>query len=264
MHKAIQTCFLKETAILSKHFLSQHNSLFSLVIAFGFKTKKYVWGNVGDSGDMFILLEAFHQLFNAEAPFCSFFLSVSPLTLSKLQGQWLCPAQLLERRFKQSHRSVPLYIVLELPFDSFKRSTKDPAMFSAVLESPRLILYTMAFNAYASQFSSFFFFILSWETICFQISHDDILRWSAVATLNLSNGEISAAHFCSCSRNMIFIIPACISRRIAEYELKAYLFYKMLLPPWGKCLPRLFVIYQGKIKSFGGNTVYLKEEVTCY
>ena len=87
MHKEMQRCFLKETASLSKHFLSQHNSLFSLVTAFGFKTKKQVWGNVGDSGHMFISLETLRQLFNAETPFCSFFLSLSPLTLSKLQGQ---------------------------------------------------------------------------------------------------------------------------------------------------------------------------------
>lgn len=56
MNKKIQRCFPKETAILSKHYLMQHDSLFSLVIAFGFKTKKQVWGNVEGSGDMFISL----------------------------------------------------------------------------------------------------------------------------------------------------------------------------------------------------------------
>lgn len=40
MSKEIQRCFPKETVILSKHYLIQHDSLFSLVIALGFKTKK--------------------------------------------------------------------------------------------------------------------------------------------------------------------------------------------------------------------------------
>lgn len=53
----------------------------------------------------------------------------------------------------------------------------------------------------------------------------------AAATLSLSKERTSVSLFCSCSGNIIFIIPACTSRRIAEYELKAYLFYKMLWPP---------------------------------
>lgn len=56
MKKEIQRCFPKETAILSKHYLIQHDSLFSQVTAFGFKTKKHIWENVEDSGDMFISL----------------------------------------------------------------------------------------------------------------------------------------------------------------------------------------------------------------
>lgn len=56
MNKEIQRCFPKETAILSKHSLIQHDSLFSLVIEFGLKTKKQVWGNIEDGGDMLISL----------------------------------------------------------------------------------------------------------------------------------------------------------------------------------------------------------------
>lgn len=56
MHKEIQRCFPEEIVILSKHYLIQHDSLFSQVTAFGFKTKKQVWRNAEDSGDMFISL----------------------------------------------------------------------------------------------------------------------------------------------------------------------------------------------------------------
>lgn len=56
MKKEIQRCFPKETVILSKYYLIQHDSLFSQVTAFGFKTKKHIWENVEDSGDMFISL----------------------------------------------------------------------------------------------------------------------------------------------------------------------------------------------------------------
>lgn len=42
MNKEIKRCFPKKTAILSKHYLIQCDSLFSQVAAFGFKTKKQV------------------------------------------------------------------------------------------------------------------------------------------------------------------------------------------------------------------------------
>lgn len=79
MHKEAQRCSPKETAILSKHYLSQHDSLFSLVIALGFKTKKQVWGNVEDSGDMFILLSTHSSVVQCRSLLLSFSLvSLSP------------------------------------------------------------------------------------------------------------------------------------------------------------------------------------------
>lgn len=79
MHKEIQRCSPKETAILSKHYLSQHDPLFSLLIASGFKTKKQVRGNVEDSGDMFILLSTHSSVVQCRRPLLSFSLvSLSP------------------------------------------------------------------------------------------------------------------------------------------------------------------------------------------
>lgn len=93
------------------------------------------------------------------------------------------------------------------------------------------------------------FFILVWETICFQISHDGILWWSGCSNTQSFKREDQCSLFCSCSGIIIFI-SAGTSRRIAEYELRAYLFYKTLLPPWDKHLPRLSLIFQGKNKIF--------------
>lgn len=103
-------------------------------------------------------------------------------------------------------------------------------MFSAALKSPSLVIYTMALNVYARHFSSLY---PGGETICFQISRDGVLRWSGSATLSLSKEKTGVSLFCSGSGNIVFITPACTSRRIAEYELKAYLFYNMLLPSRG-------------------------------
>lgn len=75
-----------------------------------------------------------------------------------------------------------------------------------------------------------FYFILDWETICFQISCDAILRWSGCSLIQSFKID-ACCTFLLLLWNIIFIFPAGTSRRTAEYGLKAYLFYKMLLLP---------------------------------
>jgi AraC-like DNA-binding protein len=106
-----------------------------------------------------------HSKKNPPSP--PFFFYISPLTLSKIQGQWLCSTPLLERRFKQS-LGVCFYIVIELPFDSFQEKHKESDHVSCGFESPELIMYMQDISLFC---------ILDWENICFQISHDGVLRW---------------------------------------------------------------------------------------
>lgn len=158
-----------------------------------------------------------HSKKNPPSP--PFFFYISPLTLSKIQGQWLCSTPLLERRFKQS-LGVCFYIVIELPFDSFQEKHKESDHVSCGFESPELIIYTMLSNVYARHLSflhprlgKHLFPNFTWW--CFEM-----------ASLSLSQEKISVALFCFYSENIIFIILACTSRRIAKYGIQSLFILK--------------------------------------
>lgn len=151
MNKEMERCFPKKTATLSKYYLFQCDSLFSQVTTFGFKTRNKSAELQRTVETCSFNFKHICQSFYAEAPFFPLFLSLSPPTLSKIQGQWLCSAQLLEQRFKQS-LGVGFYIVIEPPFNSFQGKHKGCNHVSCSFESPRLIIYTMAFQCISKTF----------------------------------------------------------------------------------------------------------------
>lgn len=157
MHKEIQRCSPKETVILSKHYLSQHDSLFSLLIAFGFKTKKQVWGNVEDSGDMSILLSTHSSAVQCRRPLLSFSLvSLSPDIVDNARSVTQYSAA-VEEIYTES-LGVCLHIALEPPFDPFQEQHKGSNHVFCSFEKPRTRHIYNGFECICKAF----LFSLSW------------------------------------------------------------------------------------------------------
>lgn len=127
-----------------------------------------------DSGDTFISLETQSPV-SAEASSPPFFFYLSGhCGKYKVSGSQCLAAR--EESWEGS-LGVCLYIATQLPFDSFQEKHKGPDYVSCSFEKPQTHhTYRMYAHTMYTQHISLFF-ILHWETIWFQTSHDGIWRW---------------------------------------------------------------------------------------